>query len=318
VSFDVLQHHLPLLQRFESALTHVSSSLVTQGPVRRGGKMPGPSLLLGRALRRSQPLRGRTICNLQSGTWPPKLALYDLGMDQAETKRGNLLASLGIPEPDVELAKADLATRVHRLAQLRHCSSEEAAALLSVQPSELPALLQGRLATCSIDQLLRMLTWLGDDVEIVIRPRVHRTKRGAVSVFQVSAIDKPNDFESPAHRSRKGYLANPRATTQAGVSSTQTASGTDIAMTTVRDDMRLLNKHAVEKMTSLDITTIYRRMAVGTFPQPVRVGRRRVAWRISDIMRWQQQLEIGTEALRWKTHKSGPKHREDGGPHGSR
>ena len=57
---------------------------------------------------------------------------------------------------------------------------------------------------------------------------------------------------------------------------------------------RLLNKWAVEKQTSLDITTIYRKMKAGTFPQPVRVGKRRVAWRESDIAAWQAGLEVGT------------------------
>jgi prophage regulatory protein len=57
---------------------------------------------------------------------------------------------------------------------------------------------------------------------------------------------------------------------------------------------RLLNKWRVEERTSLDITTIYRKMKAGTFPQPVRVGRRRVAWRESDIAAWQAGLEVGT------------------------
>ena len=57
---------------------------------------------------------------------------------------------------------------------------------------------------------------------------------------------------------------------------------------------RLLNKWAVEERTSLDITTIYRKMKAGTFPQPVRIGRRRVAWRESDIAAWQAGLEVGT------------------------
>jgi prophage regulatory protein len=57
---------------------------------------------------------------------------------------------------------------------------------------------------------------------------------------------------------------------------------------------RLLNKWAVEQRTSLDITTIYRKMKVGTFPQPVRVGKRRVAWKESDIAAWQSGLEVGT------------------------
>jgi prophage regulatory protein len=58
-------------------------------------------------------------------------------------------------------------------------------------------------------------------------------------------------------------------------------------------------------MTSLDITTIYRRMAAGAFPQPVRVGRRRVAWRASDVVKWQQNLEVGTETVRSKISKPG-------------
>lgn len=57
---------------------------------------------------------------------------------------------------------------------------------------------------------------------------------------------------------------------------------------------RLLGKRALEERTSLDITTIYRKMKAGTFPQPVRVGRRRVAWRESDIAAWQAGLEVGT------------------------
>src|ERR1051325_3023220 len=57
---------------------------------------------------------------------------------------------------------------------------------------------------------------------------------------------------------------------------------------------RFLNKWAVERETSLDITTIYRKMKAGTFPQPVRVGKRRVAWRESDIAAWQANLEVGT------------------------
>ena len=56
---------------------------------------------------------------------------------------------------------------------------------------------------------------------------------------------------------------------------------------------RLLGKWAVEDRTSLDITTIYRKIKAGTFPPPVRVGRRRVAWRESDITSWQNGLAVG-------------------------
>jgi predicted DNA-binding transcriptional regulator AlpA len=38
----------------------------------------------------------------------------------------------------------------------------------------------------------------------------------------------------------------------------------------------------VEKLTALDITTIYRKMKAGTFPRPLKAGKRRVAWRRSE------------------------------------
>jgi predicted XRE-type DNA-binding protein len=54
-----------------------------------------------------------------------------------------------------------------QIAEHRRLTPDEAAALLNVPKSDVAALFQ-RLATCSVGQLLRMLTWLGDDVEILI------------------------------------------------------------------------------------------------------------------------------------------------------
>lgn len=220
-------------------------------------------------------------------------------MDDTLKNRGNISAALGVREPDVELAKVDLVARIHRLVESRRCSLEEAAAVLSVPPSELPTLFQGRLATCSLDQLLRMLMWLGDDVEIMVRPRLQRTKRGALRVLQAAAVERPEDFE-PVRLGR----GKPLSTTRRDSSDEKAEIGIHATPTVTRDERQLLDKHALEKMTSLDITTIYRRMAAGTFPQPVRVGRRRVAWRTSDIVQWQQGLEVGTETLRWKTSRA--------------
>jgi predicted DNA-binding transcriptional regulator AlpA/predicted XRE-type DNA-binding protein len=218
---------------------------------------------------------------------------------------GNVFADLGLAEHDVDLAKADLAIRIHRLAEHRRLTPEEAATLLRVPQSELPALFQGQLATCSLDQLLRMLTWLGDDVEILIRPRLQRTKRGALRVLQAAAVEKPEDF-NPVRVDRGKGLS--RTKVSAGADSSDEEAGVSTpGHAGTHDDRELVDKHALERMTSLDITTIYRKMAVGTFPQPVKVGRRRVAWRTSDIMLWLQQLEVGTETVRLRTRRANPK-----------
>jgi len=65
----------------------------------------------------------------------------------------------------------------------------------------------------------------------------------------------------------------------------------------VRTADRLLDKWAIEERTSLDISTVYRKMKAGTFPQPVRIGKRRVAWSESDVAEWLSKLEVGTRVL---------------------
>ena len=208
---------------------------------------------------------------------------------------GNVVAAAGIPEPDVELAKADLVARIHRLLEQRRGSPEGVAAQLNVTPVELPTLLRGQLATCSLDQLLRLVTWLGDDVEILIRPRVRRTSRGVVRVFQTAGVDRSARFEPGQQAStlRTTAASARRMPLEQGGHDRASQSETRAGHT------QLLDKWQVEEMTSLDITTIYRKMKAGSFPQPVKVGRRRVAWRASDIMGWQQELQVGTEAAAW-------------------
>ena len=70
-----------------------------------------------------------------------------------------------------------------QIAEHRRLTPDEAAALLNVPKSDVAAPFQGRLATCSVDQLLRMLTWLGNDVEILIA-----SKKQAARILTVSYI----------------------------------------------------------------------------------------------------------------------------------
>jgi prophage regulatory protein len=48
----------------------------------------------------------------------------------------------------------------------------------------------------------------------------------------------------------------------------------------------------VLKFTGLGRSTIYRWIAEGSFPPPVRLGPRAVAWRWSDLDRWTQSRDI--------------------------
>jgi len=48
----------------------------------------------------------------------------------------------------------------------------------------------------------------------------------------------------------------------------------------------LLRRPEVERRVALSRSGIYARMAKGSFPLPVRIGDRAVAWRESDIATW--------------------------------
>jgi prophage regulatory protein len=49
---------------------------------------------------------------------------------------------------------------------------------------------------------------------------------------------------------------------------------------------RILRLPAVLQMTGLARSTVYRMMAEGTFPAPVKLARRAVGWRQEDVQQW--------------------------------
>lgn len=53
---------------------------------------------------------------------------------------------------------------------------------------------------------------------------------------------------------------------------------------------RLLKMAEVVHETSLHRATIYRKIAEGEFPKPLRIGPHRVAWRERDVENWKVSL----------------------------
>jgi len=49
---------------------------------------------------------------------------------------------------------------------------------------------------------------------------------------------------------------------------------------------RILRRREVEVRTGLSRSTIYSQMAEGTFPKPVRLGKRSVGWTETSIAEW--------------------------------
>ena len=100
---------------------------------------------------------------------------------------GNVFADLGVAEPEEELAKAQLAVHIRDAIKRRHLTQAEAARLVGLDQPKISALMNGRLTGFSSDRLLRCLTALGQDVDIVVRPRTKGHARGHLRVIETAA-----------------------------------------------------------------------------------------------------------------------------------
>ena len=54
--------------------------------------------------------------------------------------------------------------------------------------------------------------------------------------------------------------------------------------------MQLLRVKDIERELRISRTTIWRLVKAGTFPPPLRITSKAIAWRRSDIEAWQEQL----------------------------
>ena len=103
--------------------------------------------------------------------------------NKIERSSGNVFADLDIPHADAHLLKAELVTRIDRIIRRRRLTQAKAAKLLGLAQPDVSRLLRGDFSEYSMERLLRLLTALGRDVEIVIRkPYSQRPGRLRVGV----------------------------------------------------------------------------------------------------------------------------------------
>ncbi|HUZ01931.1 MAG TPA: helix-turn-helix transcriptional regulator [Thermomicrobiaceae bacterium] len=99
---------------------------------------------------------------------------------------GNVFADLGFAEPQEMLLKAELARSISATIRARNLTQAQAAEILGVDQPKVSALMRGRLTIFSIDRLLRFLTALGNDVEIVVKENRQSTARGRLHTTAAS------------------------------------------------------------------------------------------------------------------------------------
>ena len=104
--------------------------------------------------------------------------------EKVERGSDNVFADLGHPEADVHLLKAQLVTRIDEIIRRRKLKQVDAAKLLGLSQPDVSRLLRGIFRDYSVERLLRLLTIMGRDVEIVIRePRSKRQGRLSIGAL---------------------------------------------------------------------------------------------------------------------------------------
>lgn len=98
---------------------------------------------------------------------------------QSVASSGNVFADLGIPNPDIAVAKAKLVQRLRDIIAERKLTQTQAAGLLGLDQPKVSALVRGRVDGYSLDRLFRFLNALGQDVEINIRKSDSPKGRGS-------------------------------------------------------------------------------------------------------------------------------------------
>jgi predicted XRE-type DNA-binding protein len=95
---------------------------------------------------------------------------------------GNIFADLGFADAGERQTKVRLAMAINDVLHRRGLSQGKAAALLSINQPKVSALSKYRLEGFSVERLMRFLTSLNQDVEIIIRDRPRARRPGRVFV----------------------------------------------------------------------------------------------------------------------------------------
>ena len=95
-----------------------------------------------------------------------------MSTDTDETVRhgtANLFADLGYADVDTHLLKAGLVRRIHQQIKARELTQVQAAKLMGVSQPDVSRILRGHFRDFSAERLMRFLTALGCEVDIVVR-----------------------------------------------------------------------------------------------------------------------------------------------------
>src|SRR5947199_4773113 len=95
---------------------------------------------------------------------------------------GDVLVDLGFPDADERRLRVQLAMRLNELVAASRLTQARAAELFGIPQPHVSELKHYKLSRFSSERLLRFVTLLDRDVEIIIRPKAEGHASGVVSV----------------------------------------------------------------------------------------------------------------------------------------
>lgn len=81
----------------------------------------------------------------------------------------NVFADLGFANPETHLLKAGLVTRLRNVVNDLGLTQSEAARRIGLSQPEVSRLMRGQFRDISVERLMRMLTKLGCEVDVIVR-----------------------------------------------------------------------------------------------------------------------------------------------------
>lgn len=95
----------------------------------------------------------------------------------------NIFADIRVDNAEEELTKAELAWEIDHIIKKRKLTQEKAAKIMGINQPKVSALLHRKLSGFSVERLMHFLNQLGQDIDIVVRPKPRNRKNARVNVF---------------------------------------------------------------------------------------------------------------------------------------
>lgn len=96
---------------------------------------------------------------------------------------GNVFADIGIDNAEEELTKAKLVSEIEQIIKKKKLSQVEAAKIMGINQPKVSALLRRKLDGFSVERLIHFLNTLGQDIDIIVRPKPARRKQAQINVY---------------------------------------------------------------------------------------------------------------------------------------